>query len=92
MRTLYVESPGAFLQHVLAATSDKSVPIFENWLLQRLEGNSRKKECRAGSFYAKAYAQYEALVEYYEKKDITEPVPEVDEIKRFLLIASTYEG
>lgn len=91
MGTLYIESPGAFLQHLLTTGSQGDIPRFENWLLQRLQGNSRNQTCRPNSFYGKAYAQYRALVAYYDKRDLTATVPNVDEVKRFLLTASAHE-
>ncbi|KAL8443452.1 hypothetical protein Emed_006807 [Eimeria media] len=92
MRTLYIESPGAFLQHLLSRESSDEVPQFDNWLQQRLQGNLMHKDCKPDSFYGSAYAQYTALVEYYDKKDINAPVPAADEIKRFLLVASMYRA
>ncbi|KAL8450402.1 hypothetical protein Emag_003248 [Eimeria magna] len=92
MRTLFIESPGAFLQHLLAGASSDDAPQFDNWLQQRLQGNLMHKDCKPDSFYGSAYAQYTALVDYYDKKDINAAVPAVDEIKRFLLIASLPKG
>ncbi|CDI86091.1 hypothetical protein, conserved [Eimeria praecox] len=91
-RTLYIESPGAFLQQLIDSNSQQIAREFERWLLQRLQGNSRNKRCRRASFYGKAYAQYKALVAYYEKKDLTAPVPDLEEVKRFLLTASVPKG
>lgn len=87
-RTLYIESPGAFLQFLIESDSRKLAREFENWLLERLQGSTRNKRCRRGSFYGKAYAQYTALVDYYEKLDLMAQVPDLDEVKRFLLTAS----
>ncbi|KAL8425482.1 hypothetical protein Efla_002603 [Eimeria flavescens] len=92
LRTLYIESPGAFLQHLLEGGSSENVPYYDNWLLQRLQGNLANKVCRPNSFYGSAYAQYVALVDYYDKKDINASVPAVDKIKRFLLTASLPKG
>ncbi|CDJ46379.1 hypothetical protein EBH_0027240 [Eimeria brunetti] len=91
-RTLYIESPGAFLQQLIDSNSQQMAREFEHWLLQRLQGNSRSKRCRPASFYGKAYAQYIALLAYYEKKDLTAPVPDLEEVKRFLLTASVPKG
>ncbi|CDJ64974.1 hypothetical protein, conserved [Eimeria necatrix] len=91
-RTLYIESPGAFLQFLIESDSRKLAREFENWLLERLQGSTRNKRCRRGSFYGKAYAQYTALVDYYEKLDLMAQVPDLDEVKRFLLTASLPRG
>ncbi|CDJ29672.1 uncharacterized protein EMH_0023580 [Eimeria mitis] len=91
-RMLYIESPGAFLQQLIDSDSQQIAREFEHWLLQRLQGNSRSKRCRPASFYGKAYAQYVALLAYYEKKDLTAPVPDLEEVKRFLLTASVPKG
>ncbi|OEH77210.1 hypothetical protein cyc_05571 [Cyclospora cayetanensis] len=91
-QTLYLESPGAFLQQFLMKGDEQDVAAFEQWLLRRLQGNFRGKTCRAESFYGKAFAQYSDLVAYYDRKDPTAVVPDLEEAKRFLLIISLPKG
>lgn len=87
MRSLYIENPLAYLFQNQRNANTAAEKKFASWLRRRLEGNTKPMTCRVGSFFQMALEQYEALRAYYRRGDLTAPVPQVRDMREFLLAA-----